>query len=411
MDEQLRDRIAMFRHGVIGHLLSAELPYGELKKALARLAQGVYTIPDSHRRTIREGTLRDWLNRYRSGGYEALKPRSRSDIGSSRALDPHIAKLIMETKQQSPKISVKTILKGLVDNGTIRPGQCAPATVYRHLAAHLPRTQVSKTSNALRRFAHRFPNDCWQGDVMHGPYIKTDNSPKARKTYLHALIDDASRLIVAARFFFAETAANVKTLLRHAFLTYGIPRRLYLDNGPCYRADEIGIACASVNCALIHTTPYYPEGKGKIERFYRTVRSACLPTLGMVHSLEELNSRFDHWLQSDYNRAPHSGINNATPLDTFLKNVEGRIRRFPTNIDPIDLFCKRESRKVDKLATFHVNKALYQTEQHLVGATIDVRFDPDDPARKVNVFHQGVFVGPAYPIDFNANAVAKRPAL
>jgi len=410
MEEALRERVALFRYGVIGHLLSAELPYGELRKAIAGLASREYTIPGSHRKTVCQGTIRDWLNRYRTGGYEALKPRSRSDIGSSRALDPHVARLIMETKQESPKISVKTILKGLVNKGTVRPGQCAPATVYRYLAAHMPKPQPSKTGNVSRRFAHRFPNDCWQGDVMHGPYIKTKDSPKARKTYLMAFLDDASRLIVAARFFFAESAANVKTLLRHAFLTYGIPRRLYLDNGPCYRADEIGIACACVNCALIHTTPYYPEGKGKVERFYRTVQSACLPTIGMVHSLEELNTRFDRWLQSDYNRAPHSGIDNATPLDTFLSKGKGHIRRFPTNIDPVDLFCKRDTRKVDKLATFRLNNAIYQTEQHLVGTTVEIRYDPDDPSHKVNVFHQGVFVGPAYPIDYNANAVAKRAA-
>jgi transposase InsO family protein len=411
MDEQLRDRVAMFRYGVIGHLLSAELPYGELNKAITLLAQREYAIPGSTRRTIREGTVRDWLTRYRAGGYDALKPRSRSDIGSCRALDPHIAQTIMTTKQQSPKISVKTILKGLIDSGTILPRQCAPATVYRFLAAHLPKVAPSKTGKVVRRFAHRFPNDCWQGDVMHGPYIKTTDSPKARKTYLLAFIDDASRLIVAARFFLSETTANVKFLLRHAFLTYGIPRRLYLDNGPCYRADELRIACASINCALIHTTPYYPEGKGKIERYFRTVQSACLPTLGMVHSIDELNTRFDRWLQNDYNRAPHTGIDNAVPLDTFLKNADGHIRPFPASIDPVDLFCKRETRKVDRLATFRVDHAIYQTEQHLAGMTIDIRYDPDDPSRKVNVFHQGTFVGPAYPIDFNANAISKRPAL
>lgn len=411
MDEKLRQDIALFRHSVIGQLVSAELGYGELRECVRALAQRRYTIPGTNRTTIAEGTILDWLYAYRKGGIEALKPKYRADKGATRAIPPDIAQAILLAKQHTPRLTVKSILKQFVDQGLITARQLAPATVYRHLAANLPKATPSKTGRVCRRFEHRFPNDCWQGDTMHGPYLKLDGVRRPRKTYLIALIDDASRLIVGARFFFAETAANVKILLREALLTFGIPRRLYLDNGSCYRVEELQIACATINCALIHTTPYYPEGKGKIERFFRTVQSSFIPGLRRVSSLDELNHCFDLWLQHEYNRAPHSAIAAATPHETFLKKADGRIRRFPTSIDPVDLFCKKVTRRVDKLATFRINNVLYQTEQHLIGMTIEIRYDPDDPSRKVRVFHQGVFIANAYPVDFDTNAVAKRQPL
>jgi transposase InsO family protein len=408
MDEIMRERIALFRYSVIGPLISSELAHGELREQIRALCQRRYTIPNSRRTHVCEGTVLDWLYSYRSGGLEALKPKPRADAGSTRAIPPEIAPTILAMKQKSSKISANTIIKQLVDKGIAMPRQLAPATVYRFLRHNLPKRPPSKTGKTQRRFVHRFPNDCWQADTMHGPYIKTDDARKPRKTYLIAFIDDATRLIVGAQFFFAETIANVKTVLRQALLTYGVPRKLYLDNGPCFRAEELQIACATINCALIHATPYYPQAKGKIERFFRSVQSRFIPCMPAVHSIEQLNEAFHHWLHADYNLAPHRGIGNATPRDTFLNNAEGHIRPFPSNIDPIDLFCKRASRRVDKLATFSVNAILYQTQEHLIGMTIDIRYDPDDPTRKVRVFHQGVFVHNAYPVSFNDNAAAKR---
>jgi transposase InsO family protein len=411
MDQQFRERVALFRYSVIGSLVSAELGYGQLQESVSDLATRRYQIPGSNRSSVGEGTILDWYYAYRKDGIEALKPRQRSDAGVTRAIPPDVARIIVDTKKEKPKVSVKSILSHLVGKGLIRPGELAPATVYRHLNAHLSKTPPSKTGRTSRRFAHRFPNDCWQGDCMHGPYIKLQGLRRPRKTYLLAFIDDATRLIVGAEFFFAESAANVKALLRRALLTYGVPRKLYLDNGPCYRAEELQIACATIGCALIHTTPYYPEGKGKIERYFRTVQSDFLPWLRDVTTLQDLNHCFDLWLQNKYNRAPHSGINGQHPLQCFLEAAHGHVRPLPTSIDPVDLFCKRTTRKVDKLATFRIDSVVYQTQQHLIGTTIDARYDPDEPSRKVNVYHQGVFIEHAYPVDFGANANSKRTPL
>jgi transposase InsO family protein len=282
------------------------------------------------------------------------------------------------------------------------------STAYRYLRIHLPKRPVPATGREQKRFSHRYPNDCWQGDTMHGIYIRDEPDGRSRKTYLIAFIDDATRLITGARFFFSETVQQVKEVLREAVLTYGVPAKLYLDNGRNFCADDIEIACAAMRCALIHTTAYYPEGKGKIERFFRTVRDSFITGLSAIHSLTDLNEAFDAWLQHEYNRHPHGGIDGAVPLDTFLKNAENRLRRLPAAIDPAELFCRKESRQVAKDATFRINNALYETEEHLIGRKITVLFDKDDPLRKVKVFDGQLYVHTVKPIDYIANAQVRR---
>ena len=303
---------------------------------------------------------------------------------------------------------LRVIFYRLISENKLKPNQIPLSTAYRYLAAHLPRRTLPVTGKEQKRFFHRYPNECWQGDTMYGPYIKDDQTLHAKRTYLIAFIDDATRLIVAAQFFFSEAVDNVKEVLRDAVLTYGVPSKLYLDNGKNFCADDIEVACATMQCALIHTTAYYPEGKGKIERFFRTERDSFLSGLRSVSSLLQLNQCFNAWLQDQYNRKPHSSLAGATPLDTFLKNAENRIRRLPAHIDPAELFCKKESRQVAKDGTFRINNILYETEEHLIGRKINVLYDKDDLLKRVKVFDGPLFVHTVKPIDYIANSEAKR---
>lgn len=411
MNEQQREKVALFRFSVIGPLASAELAYGELQRLMRELSQHHYSIPFSNRSRISAATIEEWLYAYRRNGFEALKPKVRSDKGASRAIRKELADALLAAKKEHPRRGLKATLKYLLTQGVMKPNELPLSNGYRFLSKHLPPRPASKTGNEKLRFSHRYPNDCWQSDSMHGPYLTLDGSPKARKVYLIAFLDDATRLIVGARFFFAETAANIKSLLRHAVLTYGIPRKLYLDNGRNFCSHDIQIACATMRTALIHTTPYYPEGKGKIERFFGTVRSGFLSALPRVNSLDQLNAAFHTWMHNDYNRSSHSALNGDTPLDTFLRSAENHIRRLPSHIDPAELFCAKECRLVARDGTFRINNILYEAQEHLIGLKIDVLFDKDDPTHLVKVYDGNVFVHKATPIDYNANAQAKRKPL
>jgi putative transposase len=407
MDEKVREEIALFRFSVIGSLISGELSHGDLTKHIAELSKRRYSIPYTYRTSIGHGTIEDWLYAYRYNGFEGLKPKMRSDQGKVRQIDETTLKTIIDFREQHPRMPLRLVLNTLRKENRI-PTQPFPlSTLYRYLRRHAPRRKIPQTGREQKRFQYRFPNDCWQGDVMHGPYIK-ENSTSAKKTYLIAFIDDATRLITGAQFFFSEATVNVKEVLRTAVLTYGIPSKLFLDNGRNFRADDIEIACAAMKCALIHSTAYYPQGKGKIERFFRTVRDCFLTTLKPVTSLTDLNMHFDNWLADQYNRSAHSSLEGATPLDSFLAKAENHIRRLGSHIDHNELFCKKETRIVSKDATFRVNNILYEAEEQLIGRKITVLYDKDDPAKKVKVFDGAVFVHSAIPIDYISNAHARR---
>jgi putative transposase len=408
MDEKLRERIALFRYSVIGSLASAELMHGELKRRIRELSTCSYIIPNSRRKTVRAGTIAQWLHWYRRKGMDGLKPKSRSDHGAIRGVPDDIGKAIIEKRVACPRMPLRIVLRKLHVERDMPTLQIPLSSGYRYLRTHLPKRPVPTTGREQKRFSHRYPNDCWQGDTMHGMYIRDELDGRSKKTYLIAFIDDATRLITGARFFFSETVQHVKEVIREAVLTYGVPAKLYLDNGRNFCAEDIEIACAAMRCALIHTTVYYPEGKGKIERFFRTVRDSFITGLSTVHSLVELNEAFDAWLQHEYNRRPHGGIDGAVPLDTFLKNAENRLRRLPASIDPAELFCRKESRQVAKDCTFRINNALYETEEHLIGRKVNVYFDKDDPLKKVKVFDGQLFVHTVKPIDYIANSQVRR---
>ena len=308
-------------------------------------------------------------------------------------------------------MSAQTILDKLVADSLMKPNEVSKTNVYKLFQHYLPKRIAGKTGKEQKRFEHRYPNDCWQADTMYGPYIKEGNGGRARRTYLIAFIDDKSRLIVGAQFFFSEVTANIKTVLRRAVVTYGVPAKLFLDNGAPWCAEDIRIACAALKTALIHTTPYYPQAKGKIERFFRTVRTRFLAGIRAVESLSELNMCFDTWLQNQYNRHPHGSLNDKTPLQVFLNHIEGRMRRIPKHIDIAELFCRKETRLVAKNGTFRVNNILYEAQEQLIGKKITVQYDRDDSALAVKVFLGPIYIHTATPVDFTGNAQAKRKLL
>ena len=148
------------------------------------------------------------------------------------------------------------------------------------------------TSKDRRRFAFDKANELWMSDVMHGPSVFADGKRK-RKTYLIATLDDATRVVPYAAFAMHENTAAFLPVLQTAILRRGIPKRLYVDNGSAYRSQHLALVCAKLGITLIHARPYQPQGKGKQERWFRTVRMQLLPMLTQddFKSLEALNSR------------------------------------------------------------------------------------------------------------------------
>jgi len=403
----MREKVALFRFSVIGPLINSELPHGELKRRMKAISLRVYTIPCSSRRHVGQGTIEEWLYLYKRHGFDGLKPKGRKDRGKPRGISEDVLKKIAQLKKGNPRRPISLICYDLYQNGQIKSPHLPLSTIYRYLG----KRRIHSPSNKMqqRRYACRYANEMWQSDVMYGPFIPHQKDGKSKRTYLFAAIDDASRLIVGAKFSPSEKLIHLKQVLKQAIQTYGIPTKLYVDNGRIYKAHELEVACAKINTHLIYATPYQPRGKGKIEKFFRRIRDQFLTGIKNIESLHTLNEAFHCWLQDQYNKSPHSAIDNETPLNRFLK-LAHHIRRLKPDVPIEELFYHKESRQVQKDSTFRILNFLYEAPEHLIGKKIDVFFDSDDLKRILIKYHDK-FEGFCKPIDYIQNSQIKRKPL
>ena len=196
-----------------------------------------------------------------------------------------------------------------------------------------------------RRFAYRHAGELWMSDVMHGP--KAPDGRRRRKAYLIAFIDDATRVIPHAAFAFAENTAAFLPVFKHALLRRGLPQRLYVDNGANYRSRQLALVCAKLGIALIHARPYQAAGKGKILRWFRTLRAGWLRHLDAtkLDSLEALNRLLWAWIEGEYHQAPHRGLSGQTPLDRWARTgAEVRYHDASMDLDELFLFETKQPR-------------------------------------------------------------------
>jgi len=411
-DTDRRQDIALFRYGVIAELAQLSPGTKGLAQQLAAKAARDYAIPGSSRTRIAAETIRDWLKRYRRGGFEALLPRPRADRGRSRALPDAVAEALLKAKEDNPALSVQLVIRQARQSPEVPPElPLPPSTVHRLLARHglMQRPKDSPEDQDRRRFAFQSAGELWMSDVMHGPSVTVEGRVR-RKTYLLAFLDDATRAIPQAAFALSENTATFLPVLKQAILRRGLPQRLYVDNGANYRSHHLALVCAKLGIALIHARPYRPQGKGKIERWFKSVRAQLLTRLTPqdTESLAALNRRLGAWIEGEYHLTPHRGLDGATPLERWAETAAGV--RFPEpGLDLDDLFLYEAKRKVQKDRTVSLNAVLYEVDAALVGETLTLRFDPAaPPQRPLQVCHRGQVVGLARVLEPYANCFVKR---
>ncbi len=411
-DSERGHALALFRYGLIADLL--HLPPGSkgLYTLIEQKARAEYTIPGSTRTRVAAETIRDWLKRYRRGGFDALLPKPRTDRGQSRSLPAEVVDVLLAIKEGNPALSVQLVIREARQHPEVPEDLPLPSsTVHRLLARHgLMDKPGSEHPHAdRRRFAFQHAGELWMSDVMHGPSVCIGDRTK-RKTYLIAFIDDATRVIPYCAFALAENTRTFLPVLKQALLRRGLPARLYVDNGAHYRSQHLALVCARLGIALVHARPYRPQGKGKIERWFKTLRAQLLTRLTAhdTRSLEAINRRLWAWVEGEYHHAPHRGLDGCTPLEQWAKTGEA-VRFLEPEVDLDDLFLFEAQRKVQKDRTVSLNGIVYEVDAALVGEKVTLRFDPTAaPERPVQVCHQGTFVEQARPVETYANCFVKR---
>lgn len=410
LDEKERGKIALRKFSLIAPVLNGQTE--NQKECFKKMAAEPVDMPHYGLKRYTIKTFDWWLYLYRRHGLEGLKPGYRSDRGKSRRVTEEIAFKIQEKKTAKPQLSGILLYEELVKDGVFKPDKLSPATFYRFLAQNPNLANIQDTGKEekeIKRFSHQKVNQLWQTDILYGPYLKLGRVKK--RTYLIAYIDDASRLVAHGRFNWEQNFVTIRDVFKEAVLRRGIPKLLYTGNGKVYRCGQLAFICASLGCGLLHAEPFSPNEKGKIERFFRTVRMRFLSRLEpeKIKSLEELNLRFWEWLEEDCQRKAHSSL-QMSPLDYFMSRAD-EVNMFPDPALLNEYFLVRVFRKINHDATLSLENVLYETDQKLANTRLEVRYEPqwlNNPARPVILYRDGAKVGEARQVNLLENASAKR---
>lgn len=373
MDEdKKRTDIALFRYALIAPVIQQNV--SRQAEYFRGLSGKTHEVPHVGPKRFKFGTLKLWLKQYRRHGFDALKPKTREDKGESRKITGELAVAIEEAVKQYPVTSCAAIHRRLIAEGHIGIGTVAEGTVRKYIKEN--DLKQKNPPQPRKKFEHEHVNDLWIGDCLHGPYIP--NGRKKQKVYLIAAIDDHSRMVVGSRFFFHENSISLELVLKEAIRHLGVPKAFYCDNGSLFVSSHLQLACARLGIALIHSRPYDSPSRGKIERFFRTVRQKFLSMLRLPDNLEDLNEAFALWLQDDYHYHIHYGI-NTRPIDRFMEDIKTISVKRLTEEELDRAFEITLHRHVKNDSTVSIGGVLYECPTEFIGKKIEIRHPSDKP--------------------------------
>ncbi len=412
LSPQLKEQIALKKFSLISPVINGQVE--SQQQYFQEICSNLIDLPHYGLRRYSPKTLSNWLSEYRRNGFDALKPGNRSDQGKSRKINSEIQDQIRKKIEQFPRVKASVLYDELVKDGVFSPCTVSVATFYRYLAMNpdiKAMTGPHQDTKERKRFAHEKVNTLWQADVMYGMYLKKGKTKK--RTYLIAFIDDASRLITYSKFCFEQNFLAMRSVLKEAVARRGVPTLLYTDNGKIYRSQQLQLMCARMGCTVLHTDPFDARAKGKIERYFSTVRTRFLAKLDPDEpiTIDELNRLYWKWLEDDYLRKTHSGI-GVSPLELFM----GQAANVKTISDPKlldEYFLLRVERKVEEDGNISIQNLKYQTASSLVlaGKRVEVRYEPDwigQAHYPLPIYIDDMKICEAQLVDFASNSKSKR---
>lgn len=374
MNDETRQKIALFRYGIIAPVVSGT--YDECKsiKGFFRDAAGkVYTNPSGEETKVSASTLERWYYAYNKGGFDALIPMRRCDTGKPRKIDGDIMEQIRFLKKEYPRIPATLILQKLLDNGTISKGDISLSTVNRFV--NQLKIENNYTNNKdMRRYERTHINEVWCGDTSFGPYLKIDG--KKKRTYIIAFLDDASRYIIGIDIYFNDNFVNLMSVMKTAVTRYGKPKILNFDNGASYKNKQIELLAARVGTTISYCAPYTPTSKAKIERWFKTMKDQWMSQLNMndYSSTDQLRETLLIYV-NNYNQTVHSSLNGLCPQDRFF-NESYLIKRLSE--EQLDTsFLLEYERRVSADNVVMIDEVEYEVPYRYSKQKVTLRYSPD----------------------------------
>ena len=403
MDDETRKAIALFRLCVLGPLISARLEHGDCQAYYEEAAARTHLHPDGKMVMLSPRTIEDWHRQFRSGGFEALHPKTRDDEGKSRSIRPEVGELILLAKREKPRRSIRRIIRMLERAHVVRIDELTKSSVHRFLFAHQASQRPPRGPSTERRsFLVEHAGDLLVGDSMHGPIVIAP-SGKLQKSYMLSQIDAATRYIPHSYFALSEGAVHQEYGFKQAVMKHGLFRTYYVDLGSAYIAKSLILICAELGIRLLHTGVQDCEAKGVIEKWHRTWRDEVgdeLPSEPLP--IAELNAKHWAWLGAEYHARKHTTTGRA-PRGHWLSEVQ-YLRSLPKGKNLDEIFLHREKRVVRKDGSVRFQGRLLEVRPELVARKVELRFDPMDEQALPRVFLDDKFYCDTVVQDLYANA-------
>lgn len=368
---RLPDDLALWRFGIIAPLLHRHDDSPPLYRELCALSQRTYYTPTGQEKRLSADTLRLWLWRYKKLGLAGLCNKLRKDLGKS-TLPESLREALVLLRKEHPLFTVKRILRELLQKGVWNGRKPSRTAIYRFTAAQgLNRNVKDNSAESVRPFEYSHFGDLWSADFLHGPMVK--DGAHARKTYLHTILDDATRYVVSAHFHLAENTESLLGDLMMAVRRFGIPKRFYTDNGAAFRSHHLRLVAAKMRIALPHTPPYKPQGRGKIERFFRSLRDGLLSGR-QKSTLQKLNADLAAWIDQ-YHQSTHSAL-AMSPLNRKLSDQGRPLEQIDLTRNINDLFRMETGKTVGSDGCIRMWGMRFEVPDAYPGETIRVYYLP-----------------------------------
>jgi len=407
MNQRIAEAIGLLRHRIISPVLMenkrSQISY------FKSLENKEFEVPGIGLKKFKASTMKAWLIKYKKFGFSGISPKIRFDKGTYRRLTSMNELKIIALRKDNPSLHVTGFYEICLSSGFLGSPPVCVSTLRKFLKDKELFTK--KEPKARKRYEMDRFSQLWVGDFMHGPLVL--DGKKRRKAILFAIIDDFSRLIVGGRFSFFENTKSVEDVFKKSIMTFGLPERLYLDNGPAFSSKYLSLVCAKLGIGLVHSKPYDSPSRGKIERFFRTVRENFL--LNFLTSIkdqknltiEKLNTDFSIWLRDKYHHKIHSGI-KTRPIDRYNSSIIEYIPK-RTDSDLLDeLFMVVIHRNVIKDSTLTYKGIIFEAPSYYIGQRIELRHVQDDLSN-VYIYENNKRISKIKPVDTRENGRIYRP--
>lgn len=332
---------------------------------------------------IKERTLRKYIQNYRENGITGLVRKVRNDKGNGRLYDPKLTQAALDLLHENPYRSIPDVYAMLSQNSKFKCAVQAvtPSTLYHHLSKagySFKQNRRHTTQNSYVQFEANYINQLWQGDARHGIMLEHPHKKgKQKRTYLFAWVDDYSRKILYAKYYWDEKLPSLEECLRQAILKWGVPEKLYVDNGSAYVSKQFNIIVNNIGIRKIHHPPYQAWCKGKVERIMKKLKKFQREAeLAGIMTIYELNEFLWAWIENNHNERIHD-TTGETPNNRFRNNAQKYQPKRITNLTSFNsCFLYRESRVVSKHGFISLDKNKYRITDIGCGETIQIYFNP-----------------------------------